>query len=203
MSIRAIIWDMEGVILLNSQDSIPACIARRLSIPMDRLLTTGYEKEFSDHVDRGELTQEDAWNHMLDKLELPRSNKAELEKFFREDFYIDRDMVADIHGYHDQFKTALLSNYSNALRPMLSGPWRMDGAFDEIIISCEVRMVKPDPEIYQYALDKLGTAPQETIFIDDREGNVTGAQTLGIHAFQYTGRADMNNRIREIIAQVK
>ena len=202
MSIRAIIWDMEGVILLNAQGSVPAGIAKRLNITVERLFTV-FDEAFMNRVDRGEFTQEDAWDRMLDKLGLPRSNKAELEKFFWEDFYIDLEMVADIHAYHAQFKTALLSNYSNALRPMLSGPWRMDGAFDETIISCEVHMVKPEPGIYQHALGKLGTAPQETIFIDDREVNVTGAQTLGMHAFQYSGRVDMNRRIQDIIFQEK
>ena len=199
MSIRAIIWDMEGVILLNTQSSILACIAKRLNIPVEQL-STDFDETFMNRVDIGEFTQEDAWDHMLDELGLPRSNKAELDKFFYEDFYIDRELVVDICAYHKQFKTALLSNYSDALRPMLSGPWRMDGAFDEIIISCEVRMIKPDPAIYRYALQQLGTAPQETIFFDDREVNITGAQALGIHAFQYTGRAEMNRRIQEVIA---
>lgn len=200
MSIRAIIWDMEGVILLNSQKSIPACIAKRLNITLERLLPA-FDLEFMDRVDRGEFTQEDAWDRMLDELGMPRSKKADLEKFIREDFYIDRGLVADICTYHQQYKTALLSNYSNALRPMLSGAWRMDGAFDETIISAEVHMVKPDPAIYQYALDKLGTTPRETIFTDDRENNVTSAQTYGLQAFQYIGRADMNRKIQEIIAK--
>jgi putative hydrolase of the HAD superfamily len=203
MSIRAIIWDMEGVILLNSHDNVPASIAKRLDVPLERLLSTDYDREFTEHVDRGEYTQDDAWDHMLDKLDLPRSNKITLERFFREDFYIDQDLVADIRAYHKHFKTALLSNYSNTLRPMLSGPWRMDGAFDEVFISYELKMVKPEAAIYQYALDKLGVTPQETIFIDDRPVNVEGAATLGIHAFQFLDRVDMNNRIQEIITRVK
>ena len=86
---------------------------------------------------------------------------------------------------------------------MLSGPWRMDGAFDEIVISCEIHMIKPDPAIFHYTLDKLRIDPQEAIFIDDRSVNVEGAQALGMHAFQFSNRTDMNNRIQEIIARVK
>jgi putative hydrolase of the HAD superfamily len=201
MSIRAIIWDMEGVILLNSQNSIPVCIAKRLDIPVERLLQSAYDKEYSDQIDLGDHTQEEGWEHMLDNLGLPYSKKSELEKFFHEDFYIDQELVADIRAYRQRFKTALLSNYSDAMRPMLSGPWRMDGAFDEIVISCEVRMIKPDPAIFHYTLNKLGILPHEAIFIDDRENNVASAQAYGLQAFQYTGRADMNRKIQEIIAQ--
>ena len=94
MSIRAIIWDMEGVILLNSQNSIPVCIAKRLDISIERLLQTAYDKEYSDQIDLGDHTQEEGWEHMLDNLGLPYSKKTELEKFFREDFYIDQELVA-------------------------------------------------------------------------------------------------------------
>ncbi|MDK2980701.1 MAG: glucose-phosphatase [Chloroflexota bacterium] len=203
MSIRAIIWDMEGVILRNVQDSIPACIASRLNISMERLLQTAYDKEYSDQIDLGNHTQEEGWKHMLDNLGLPYSKMADLEKFFHEDFYIDQELVADIRAYRQRFKTALLSNYSESLRPMLSGSWRMDGAFDEIVISSEVRMIKPDPAIFHYALDKLGIDPQEAIFIDDRAVNVESAQALGMQGIQYSGRADMNRQIQAIAAQVE
>ena len=203
MSIRAIIWDMEGVILLNAQNSIPVCIAKRLDISVERLLQTAYDKEYSDQIDLGDHTQEEGWEHMLDNLGLPYSKKTELEKFFREDFYIDQELVADIRAYRRRFKTALLSNYSDSLRPMLSGPWRMDGAFDEIVISSEVRMIKPDPAIFHYTLDKLGIDPQEAIFIDDRAVNVESAQALGMQAIQYNGRADMHRQIQRFAAQVE
>ncbi|MDK2980702.1 MAG: glucose-phosphatase [Chloroflexota bacterium] len=202
MSIRAIIWDMEGVVLLNKLGSVPACIARQLNISTERLETV-IDMAFMNRVDHGEVTQEDAWNRMLDKLGKPRSDMAELYKFFSEDLYVDQEMLADIRAYHQRFKTALLSNFSDVMRPMLSGPWRVDGAFDETVISCEVKMAKPEAEIYRYTLDKLGAKPQEAIFIDDRSINVDGAQAVGMHAFQFSNRADMNRRIEEIIAQVK
>jgi putative hydrolase of the HAD superfamily len=201
MSIRAIIWDMEGVILLNSQNSIPVCIAKRLDISVERLLQTAYDKEYSDQIDLGEHTQEEGWEHMLDNLGLPYSKKAELEKFFREDFYIDQELVTDIRAYRQRFKTALLSNYSDALRPMLSGPWRMDSAFDEIVISCEVRMIKPDPAIFHYTLNKLGIHPHEAIFIDDRPVNVESAQALGMQAILYSNRMEMKDQIEAMVAQ--
>jgi epoxide hydrolase-like predicted phosphatase len=199
MSIRAIIWDFEGVILLNPYGNPVMNIAHRLDIPVERLYKA-FDAEFMDRVDKGEFTQEASWNHLLDALCLPRSDIKHLNDVFYKDFFVDQEMVTDIQGYRKQFKTALLSNYSDALRPMLANRWRMDGAFDEIIISCEVHLTKPNAAIYQHALQRLGTAPQETIFFDDREVNITGAQALGIHAFQYTGRAEMNRRIQEVIA---
>ena len=56
--------------------------------------------------------------------------------------------------------------------------WRY---FDGIVISGEVRMVKPQPEIFQYLLQRHGLAASETVFIDDHVPNVQAAGTLGLH----------------------
>ena len=56
-------------------------------------------------------------------------------------------------------------------------------------------MAKPEPAIYRYVLDKLGTAPEETLFLDDRQVNVDAARALGIKGLVFTNvdrlRADL------------
>ncbi len=53
--------------------------------------------------------------------------------------------------------------------------------------SCYVGLRKPDPAIYRRALDILGSAPNRTLFIDDRQENVDGATAAGIKAIRFTG----------------
>ncbi len=57
--------------------------------------------------------------------------------------------------------------------------------FRVLIFSHEVGLLKPDPSIYRLALEKSGSAPEETLFIDDTEENVAGAAALGIRSFQF------------------
>lgn len=59
--------------------------------------------------------------------------------------------------------------------------------FDGIVISSDVHVVKPDEKIYRHLLDTYRLKPEESLFIDDRADNVTGAERLGINAFQFTG----------------
>jgi HAD superfamily hydrolase (TIGR01509 family) len=162
-----------------------------------------FYSDFNDRVDKGEFTHDDFMNHVLDTLVLPREKKADLLDCFYQDFYIDTGMLADVRAYHQHYRTALLSNYSELLRKMLASHWRMDGAFDQIVISWEVRMIKPDPDIFHYTLDKLGCTPEEAIFIDDKAVNVEGARALGMQAIHFIGREDMNRRIDAIVAQFK
>ena len=52
--------------------------------------------------------------------------------------------------------------------------------FDLVISSYNVKMKKPNAEIYNYTLKKLGIEPEEAVFIDDLEENVKGAEVVGI-----------------------
>jgi len=68
-----------------------------------------------------------------------------------------------------------------------SATWRamvpLDELFDVVVDSSEVGMRKPNPAIYQHALDLLGGVdPSEAVFLDDSPGNVDGARRAGLHA---------------------
>ncbi|MDP9846416.1 HAD family hydrolase [Streptosporangium lutulentum] len=52
--------------------------------------------------------------------------------------------------------------------------------FDEIVISGEIGMRKPEPRIFEHALGKIGLAGQECVFVDDIEANIVAARRLGI-----------------------
>lgn len=83
----------------------------------------------------------------------------------------------------DGYKTAIVTN--NVKEG--SGEWRsmldVDALFDVVIDSSAVGMRKPNPAIYRLALEELGgVAPGRAVFLDDHEGNVAGAEAVGLHA---------------------
>ena len=84
------------------------------------------------------------------------------------------------------FLTAILSNMGdNVLENMLREfDWLQ--RFDVLVWSFQLRMAKPDPAIYHYVLQKLGTSPEETLFLDDKLVNIQAAQALGIKAIQFS-----------------
>ena len=53
-----------------------------------------------------------------------------------------------------------------------------------MVESCVEKLRKPDPRIYQRALQLLGVSAAETLFLDDLEVNVTAAEQLGINAIK-------------------
>ena len=83
------------------------------------------------------------------------------------------------------FKTAILSNIPTVVRDYVLGrKWLPK--FDHGTYSCDLRITKPAPEIYEHCLRGLGVLSSETIFFDDRPANVRAAEKLGIHAVLFS-----------------
>jgi len=80
------------------------------------------------------------------------------------------------------FRLGILSNMGfgvlDYMRPRF--PWLAQ--FDYLTFSCNLGIVKPDPAIYLHTVKKLGVAPDQALFIDNLEKNITGAEAVGLHA---------------------
>jgi len=80
-------------------------------------------------------------------------------------------------------RTALVTNNAREFREGWRSLVPADELFEHVVDSSEVGVRKPDPEIFRIALRRLGDpAPRRTLFLDDFEGNVTAARSLGIRA---------------------
>jgi putative hydrolase of the HAD superfamily len=73
--------------------------------------------------------------------------------------------------------------------------------FEACYVSGELNLLKPDAAIYRHVLDDLGTAPADTVFIDNRENNVAGAQALGITGHVFTGPGPLRAFLVSLAAQ--
>src|ERR1035441_6325516 len=58
--------------------------------------------------------------------------------------------------------------------------------FDLLVWSYQLRVAKPDATIYRYALERLGTRPGETLFLDDKAENVDTAVALGMRGLVFS-----------------
>ena len=68
--------------------------------------------------------------------------------------------------------------------------------FQDIVVSGEVKLLKPDPAIYWLALDRFRLRPDEALLIDDRQINVDGALAVGMRAHLFTGADDLRGRLK-------
>ena len=98
-------------------------------------------------------------------------------------------------GYNVYF----LSNYSKfnmkAAPEVLDFIQYMDGG----VFSCDVQLIKPDPDIYKYLWNKYQLTPNECVFVDDRIENVEAAITLGMQAIHFTGYHETKEALDKLL----
>lgn len=84
-------------------------------------------------------------------------------------------------GYH----LYILSNYSQYMLEHTKKELAFLKYMDGVVFSCEVRELKPEPEIYQKLLSMYDLDPAKTVFLDDRAENCEGAEAFGIHTIRF------------------
>lgn len=75
---------------------------------------------------------------------------------------------------------------------------RIDDLFDGIVISCEVGMPKPDPEIVVHCLGRMRVAAGAAAFVDDAEPTVAGARWVGMHGIPHDSEASTRGALGEL-----
>jgi epoxide hydrolase-like predicted phosphatase len=82
--------------------------------------------------------------------------------------------------------TAILSNMGDSVLENIEREFDWLPRFDVLVWSYQHNLAKPDPAIYRLALQKLGTRPEETLFIDDKQANIDAAHALGMPAILFS-----------------
>ncbi len=83
-------------------------------------------------------------------------------------------------------RTAILSNMGDSVLASIERTYQWLHNFDVPVWSFQLGIAKPDPAIYRHVLQQLQTAPQETLFIDDKRVNIDAARALGMKAIEFT-----------------
>ncbi len=185
MSIKAVIWDLGGVLLRTEDGGPREQLAKQFGISRSELERLVFTSPTGQRAQLGEIPVEQHWADLARRLDLSPAQLAKFQRRFWSGDRLDDSLVAYVRKLRPRFQTGLLSNAFSDLRQVLKSHFAVDDAFDQIVISAEVNLMKPDPRIYHLALKGLGVAPEKTVFIDDFAENVTGAQAIGMQVVHF------------------
>ncbi len=200
MSLRAVCIDLGGV-LARTEDRTPRThLAESLGLTESELEKIVFGSELSAQASSGVIPYEQHWRNVVSALGLPENEIPRVrDEFFAGD-RLDVDLVNFLRALRQSsIKVGLISNAWSDLREWIVSR-HIEDAFDEMIISAETGITKPDARIYRLALEKLGVAPSEAVFVDDMPANVEGARAVGMHAIQFTQSQEILKEIRQLLA---
>src|SRR5512146_1169340 len=198
MSLRAIFFDMGGVIVRTEYQAPREHLAERLNTTYEDLVHIVFESESSRRASIGEMTTEAHWEVVAQRLRRPVAEAKILrEEFFAGDI-IDLGLVNFIRSLRPHYKTGVISNAWPDAREYVTKQKIVD-AFDVWVYSAEVGIMKPDPKIYQIALEKAGIQAREAVFVDDTPPNVEAARALGIRGIVFKDPTGALSELKEVM----
>ena len=199
MTIRAVYFDLGGVIVRTEYQAPRQHLAERLGMEYEDLVKRVFENESSRQASIGQLSEDEHWAAVMRKLRLPESEtQAVREEFFAGDI-VDFALLDFMRGLRKKYKVGLISNAWSGLRPWIISR-KFEDAFDAMIISAEVGVMKPDARIFQIALEKLGVSPSESVFLDDFPENVVGARAIGMQAIHFIQPEQALEELRQLLS---
>lgn len=184
---EAIIFDYGGVLCFHPAEEQIAELAGLLGVAPATFLDAYWA--FRVAYDRGDYTPQGYWAEIAKRL--GKDYTAEqVETFRKKDigFWLSMDqrMLKWIREMRVAgIKVGLISNLPMDLGEHLRAHTALFSLFDHVTLSYEQRCVKPDSPIYIECCKGLGIAPGECLFLDDKEPNVVGARTAGLHSLVF------------------
>jgi glucose-1-phosphatase len=199
--IRAVLWDMGGVILRTMDWGLRSRWEDRLGLPRMQLTRLVFESDAARRATVGQASEEDVWQSVGDALHLDPPTRDQLRRDYFAHDQIDAPLMEFIRSLGRRVRIGMITNAWPEVRHYLQNVFRISDAFDPLIISAEVRLAKPDPRIYQLALERLGVPPSQAVFVDDFEENVTGARWVGMQAVHFTSTPQAIAAVRALLRE--
>ncbi len=188
MALRAVVFDYGNVLSLPPDPAAHAELTRITGLPANRLDSLYWANR--PPYDEGKINGLEFWRKFAREAGL-NLNPAELEELNHWDVRMWVTENAAMLAWQLALKrhgllTAIVSNMGDTVLEQMQREFNWLSRFDVLIWSYQVRIAKPDPAIYRYALEKLGTQPEETLFIDDRPVNVEAANKIRMKGLVFT-----------------
>ena len=155
----------------------------------------------SDTYHQGKITDEEFYKQACELLGVCSLDQKQFYASFNSIINeLNLDMVELIRSIKssNKLKMICMSNINSShWKYLKKQKWDIWEIFDEFILSHEVHMTKPDPKIFELALEKAGCKPEEVLYIDDGLNNVRSAQEIGINAIRFMGLDSFEEELKK------
>lgn len=203
MTVRAIFFDFGGVLLQFPDGVNHKAIEEQHGLEERTLMRCLYRDSRYMDFQVGACTEEE-WRDSIRTaavalLGAERANEV-LATYEQAERPLNPDMMALVERLRaNGYITGIISNTTPGLEERLqTGLPHMIPLFDFRIGSGDLRIAKPDPGIFQHALELAGVPPEAAVFADDVKSYADAARSIGMHGFHFTGYPQFAEDLRSI-----
>ncbi|GLZ32864.1 hydrolase [Lentzea sp. NBRC 105346] len=191
MTIRAALFDFSGTLFRMEHPEITELgdVLRAVTTPDDPRLKAAWEQRDLD-ADQHRYVFHTLLRDAVD------DHETFYDRMCSAEFWVPYPDTAETLELLKNVPTAIVSNMGFDIRPILQAH---DMRVDEVVLSYEEGMIKPDPRIFKIACERLGVNPEETLMVGDSEEADGGAIQIGCR-FQWVEQLPTGDRPDALLA---
>ena len=191
---KGVVFDLGDVLFTWSPNTATTIPAEMMRLILPSAIWIEYEC--------GRIEQEACYHQIAQQFSVPATEVAEAFSQARVSLQPNNAMVSFIHDLKNASRGALkvyaMSNVSKEDYRVLSTKLADWSVFDQVFTSGHAGMRKPDLGFYYHVLEEINLAPEEVVFIDDKEVNVLAAKSLGITGIVFDDNFSVTHALSNI-----
>lgn len=200
MAIRAVVFDIGGVLEITPDLGVTPMWETRLGLPAGELNERMHDAWTGGSI--GTITEDAVHQALRDRLGLDEQQVAAfMADIWRE--YLgtpNTELIEYARQLRPRYRTGILSNSFVGAREKEQASYGFEDLVDDIVYSHEAGMNKPDARIYALTCTRLDVRPDETVFVDNTVYCVAGAREAGMHAVHFRHNAQVIKDIERLLA---
>ena len=200
-TIKSVIFDWGGVLIEDPAPGLTRYCAKALCAAREDYIKA--HSTFADDFHKGLICEDVFWEKICSELNVPKPKVRSLWTEAFQAAYVPRaDMFSTAASLKENgYRTAVLSNTeAPAMQYFLQQRYDM---FDVLVFSCAEGVKKPNRKIYELTLKKLGSGPEQAIFIDDKQEYIDGAKEVGINTVLFQNIDQVKDELGQLGVKIE
>jgi putative hydrolase of the HAD superfamily len=199
VDISTILWDVGGVLLTNGWDHVErAAVLQQFGLAFD--LIEPRHQYANDAWEKDLTTVEQYLQHTIFFEPRPFTPDDFIQQMKQRSVLLPQGALRILQelAASEEMELVMLNNEARELNDYRIDQFALGAYFDVFLSSCYLGLRKPDPKMFELALDVLQREADEVAFIDDRQHNCDAAAALGIHAIRYQDEAQCVRALEQL-----
>ncbi|MFB0555877.1 MAG: HAD family hydrolase [Phycisphaerae bacterium] len=194
--IDSVIFDWGGVLIDDPAPGLMQYCAQALGVSKEDYIIT--HNKFAADFQKGLIGEDTFWERICGELDVPKPKVPSLWADAFKAAYVPREDMFSLAARlrKNGCKTALLSNTET---PAMQFFYQLQyDMFDVLVFSCAEGTRKPESKIYELTIQRLGSQPGQSVFIDDKPEYINGAKEAGLNTILFEDISQLKSALAEL-----
>lgn len=197
--LKGILIDFGGVLVRTKSQETRRSWEKRLDLKDGGLSDIIFDSQAASEATLGKVSYDAVWQNVASVLHMKRDDLLQLKDDYFALDVLDEELIDGLQHFRPDTKIGILSNAWSNARILFSNQFHLIDKVDQMIISAEEGLAKPDPRIYKLASKRISLEPTEIVFIDDKQENVDGAKQVGMQAITFSSTNELLETLKSML----